>query len=169
VVCDERRGLVLVHGGLCRSACWDPVGAHLTMPFVAVDLPGPGSRPVDLPVVTLNDCVQTTIDSAGQAGLERFVYVGHLLCGVTVTETASRRTGRVAQLIYVGAVVPAPGAGVAPPSTASATSSRWLANAETPSCRGTMPTQWKPTPTVRPGGVFKSSPIDKANAWKAEA
>ena len=104
---------MLVHGGMCTSRCWDPVVAHLAMPVVAVDLPGRGSRPADLATVTLDDCVQAVIDSADQAGFERFVLVGHSLGGVTITETAWRHPQRVSQLIYVGALVPAPAANMA--------------------------------------------------------
>jgi pimeloyl-ACP methyl ester carboxylesterase len=86
---------------------------HLLAPVVAVDLPGRGSRPADLAAVTLSDCVQAVIDSAGQAGFERFVLVGHSLAGVTITETAWRHPERVAGLIYVAAAVPAPGASAA--------------------------------------------------------
>ena len=99
-----------MHGGMCTAACWDPVLPHLAMPVVAVDLPGRGNRPADLATVKLDDCVQAVIDSADQAGFERFVLVGHSLGGVTVTETAWRHPERVAQLIYVGALVPWPGA-----------------------------------------------------------
>ena len=59
--------------------------------------------------MTLDDCVQAVIDSADQAGLDRFVLVGHSLGGMTITETACRHPERVAELIYVGATVPAPG------------------------------------------------------------
>jgi pimeloyl-ACP methyl ester carboxylesterase len=50
------------------------------------------------------------IDSADQAGFEQFALVGHSLGGVTITETAWRHPERVAQLVYVGALAPAPGA-----------------------------------------------------------
>ena len=59
--------------------------------------------------MTLDDCVEAVIDSADRAGLGRFALVGHSLGGVTITETASRHPERVAGLIYVGAIVPAPG------------------------------------------------------------
>ena len=102
-------GVVLVHGGLHSAACWDSVQAHLEAPVVAVDLPGRGSRPADLATVTLEDCVQAVVESANEAGFERFVLVGHSIGGVTITETAWRHPLRVAHLVYVGALVPAPG------------------------------------------------------------
>ena len=103
-------GVVLVHGGLHTSTCWSAVVPYLTMPVVAVDLPGRGRRPADLATVTVEDCVQAVIESADEAGFDRFVLVGHSLGGVTVTETAWRYPQRVAKLIYVAALVPAPGA-----------------------------------------------------------
>lgn len=102
-------GVVLVHGGLHSAACWDAVRAHLQVPVVAADLPGRGSRPADLAAVTLADCVEAVVDSADQAGFERFVLVGHSIGGVTITETAWRHPPRVGHLVYVGALVPGPG------------------------------------------------------------
>ena len=109
----ERRGVVLVHGGNHSSACWDPVVAHLVAPVVAVDLPGRGSLPADFGAVTLADCVEAVIDSADEAALDRFVLVGHSLGGVTATETAWLHPDRVARLVYIGALVPPPGASAA--------------------------------------------------------
>lgn len=103
-------GIVLVHGGLNTSACWDSMLAHVEAPVVALDLPGRGSHPAEITEVTLDDCVQAVIDSADQAGFGQFALVGHSLGGVTITETAWRHPERVAQLVYVGALVPAPGA-----------------------------------------------------------
>ena len=102
-------GTVLVHGGLHTSRCWAPLVPLLDGPVVAVDLPGRGSRPADLDAVTLDDCVQAVLDDAGAAGFERFALVGHSLGGVTITETAYRHPRRVAQLVYIGALVPPPG------------------------------------------------------------
>jgi pimeloyl-ACP methyl ester carboxylesterase len=103
-------GIVLVHGSNLSAACWGPVAEHLSLPAVAVDLPGRGSRPADIMAVTLDDCVTAVIDAAAQAGLGRFVLVGHSLGGVVITETACRYPDRVGGRVYVGALVPAPGA-----------------------------------------------------------
>ena len=101
-------GIVLVHGSNLSAACWDPVVEHLDTPAVAVDLPGRGSRPTDILAVTLDACVEAVIDAADQARLGRFALVGHSLGGVVITEAAWRYAARVARLIYVGALVPAP-------------------------------------------------------------
>ncbi|OBB05120.1 hypothetical protein A5662_10880 [Mycobacteriaceae bacterium 1482268.1] len=102
-------GVVLVHGSNLTAACWDAVIGHLAVPAVAIDLPGRGSRPADIVTVTLDDCVDAVIESARQAGFTRFVLVGHSLGGVVITEGARRIPNRVAALVYVGALVPAPG------------------------------------------------------------
>ena len=106
-------GIVLVHGGLHTSACWELVLPHLETPACAVDLPGRGTRPADLATVTLGDCVAAVIDAADAAGFGRFALAGHSLGGVTVTETAFRHADRVSHLVYVAAIIPGVGANAA--------------------------------------------------------
>ncbi len=106
-------GVVLVHGWNLSATCWLRVVEHLTAPSVAVDLPGRGSRPADVLSVTLDECVQAVVESADEAGFDRFVLVGHSLGGVVITETTQRCRGRVAALVYVGALTPVPGANAA--------------------------------------------------------
>jgi pimeloyl-ACP methyl ester carboxylesterase len=101
--------LVLVHGGMHGSWCWDATVPLLHGPSAAVDLPGRGRRPADLTKVTLADCVDAVIADADAQGFDRFVLVAHSLGGVTITETALRHPERIAALVYVGALIPAPG------------------------------------------------------------
>jgi pimeloyl-ACP methyl ester carboxylesterase len=101
-------GVVLVHGGMHGSWAWDPIIPLLDLPATAVDLPGRGRRPVDLRSVTLDDCVAAVLEDADAAGFDRFVLAGHSLGGLTLTETGFRHPDRVAHLVYVGALVPAP-------------------------------------------------------------
>jgi pimeloyl-ACP methyl ester carboxylesterase len=102
-------GVVLVHGSNLSATCWNSVLAQVAAPTVAVDLPGRGSRPVDVLTVTLDDCVQAVIESADQAGFGQFVLVGHSLGGVVVTEAAWQFPERVVGLVYVAALIPARG------------------------------------------------------------
>jgi pimeloyl-ACP methyl ester carboxylesterase len=102
-------GIILVHGGLHTSACWEPLLPLLERPGRAVDLPGRGSRPADLSKVGLADCVAAVVDEADTAGFEHFALVGHSLGGVTITETGYRHPARITHLVYVGALVPPPG------------------------------------------------------------
>lgn len=106
-------GIVLVHGSNLSAHCWDRVVEHVDAATVAVNLPGRGSRAAEILAVTLEDCVAAVIDSADKAGFTRFGLVGHSLGGVMITETACRHPDRVAELVYVGALVPAPGASAA--------------------------------------------------------
>jgi pimeloyl-ACP methyl ester carboxylesterase len=106
-------GIILVHGGGHTSVCWDPILALLDLPVRAIDLPGRGSRPADIMKVGLDDCVDAVIEEADSAGFDRVALVGHSLAGVTITETAHRYPERIAQLIYVGALVPPLGSSAA--------------------------------------------------------
>ena len=81
----------------------------LDLPARAIDLPGRGSRPADISRVGLDDCVAAVIDEADAAGYRHPALIGHSLAGVTITETAYRYPQRIAQLVYVGALVPPPG------------------------------------------------------------
>jgi pimeloyl-ACP methyl ester carboxylesterase len=99
-------GIILVHGGGHTAVCWGPLIPLLDLPTRAIDLPGRGSRPAELSKVGLDDCVAAVIDEADAAGYERPALVGHSLAGVTITETAYRYPARIAQLVYVGALVP---------------------------------------------------------------
>ena len=102
-------GVILVHGGYHGAWCWDAVRPLLERPSVAVDLPGRGTRPAGGMHVTLADCVHAVLADADAAGFERFLLVGHSLGGLTITETASRAPERVAHLVYLAALAPAPG------------------------------------------------------------
>jgi pimeloyl-ACP methyl ester carboxylesterase len=62
--------------------------------------------------LTLADWANAVLDGATTAGWDRFVLAGHSLGGATIAEVARRAPDRVAQLIYVSAVVPEEGRSV---------------------------------------------------------
>jgi len=106
-------GIVLVHGGMHTSACWASLLPYLKLPAVAVDLPGRCNRPGDLATIGLDECVSAVLEDADAAGFAKFALVGHSLGGITITETANLHPDRVTHLVYVGALVPAPGSSAA--------------------------------------------------------
>jgi pimeloyl-ACP methyl ester carboxylesterase len=105
----EIDGFVLVHGGFHGAWCWDQVRPKLSLPSVAVDLPGRGTRPRTEEPVTIDQCVEAVIADADAAGLSKMVLVGHSMGGITITEVANRYPDRVADLVYVAALVLPPG------------------------------------------------------------
>jgi pimeloyl-ACP methyl ester carboxylesterase len=102
-------GVVLVHGGYHGAWCWDEVRAAMATPTVAVDLPGRGTRPRPEGRVTLADCARAVLDDADTAGFDRFLLVGHSLGGLTITTVAGTAPSRVAGVVYLAALAPAPG------------------------------------------------------------
>ena len=94
---------VLVHGAWHAGACWQPLVDELTArgeSAVAVDLP------CEDPDATLDDYAQAVVD--GAAGFdEPVIVVGHSLGGLTIPLIPSRRP--VAGLVFVAAILPAPG------------------------------------------------------------
>lgn len=76
----------------------------------AVDLPGRGSRPADLGAVGLADWIDAVVEEIDAVQAPRVVLVGHSLAGVILPAVAERRTGKVAHLVLVAAVIPPPGA-----------------------------------------------------------
>jgi pimeloyl-ACP methyl ester carboxylesterase len=108
---------VLVHGGGHGAWCWEPMLALLDRPVVAVDLPpvsirggaGRHETPPDLGTVSLADWAGAVLAEADEAGFDRFVLVGHSLAGLTIGEVARRAPERVAHLVFVSALAPAPG------------------------------------------------------------
>jgi pimeloyl-ACP methyl ester carboxylesterase len=94
---------VLVHGAWHRGACWQPLVAELEARgerVVAVDLP------CEDPDAGLADYATAVVEAA--AGFdEPVVVVGHSLGGLTIPLIPDRRP--VAALVFVAAILPAPG------------------------------------------------------------
>ena len=92
---------LLVHGASHGAWCWSrviPVLEDMGHMAKAVDLPGHGN-------VTLNDYRGAALAHLSPGA----IVVGHSLGGLTVTLAAAARPADVHALVYLAAVVPAPG------------------------------------------------------------
>lgn len=97
--------VVLVHGGMLGSWCWEAVLPHVELPVVAVNLPG---RPGVPGPVTLDGWAEVIGTAAGQ-GPGRSLVVGHSLGGLPVLAAARRAAGRIGAVLLAAAIVPVDG------------------------------------------------------------
>jgi pimeloyl-ACP methyl ester carboxylesterase len=108
--------LILVHGGVHGSWCWDKVLEPLRAlghDVETVDLPGRDAPTDALASVTLEDwvaCLSAQIDS----GPTPVTLVAHSMGGITSSMVADRRPDDVARVVYVAAVVPRDGEAALP-------------------------------------------------------
>ena len=104
---------VLVHGGFAGSWCWDRVAPRLREQGHQVftpTLPGLAERADELTrELDLTTHADTVVHVADKAGLEDFVLCGHSYGGMVITLVAERLATRIRSLIYLDAVLPAPG------------------------------------------------------------
>jgi pimeloyl-ACP methyl ester carboxylesterase len=101
--------LVLVHGGTVTSTMWDDVVAFLTIPAMAVDLPGRRYRPADLGQITRQTWVDAVNEDIRAAQLDDVVLVGHSSGGYVIPGVAASLPDRVRRLVFVAATVPGEG------------------------------------------------------------
>jgi pimeloyl-ACP methyl ester carboxylesterase len=108
--------LILVHGGVHGSWCWEKVLEPLRAlghDVETVDLPGREASTDALATVTLDDwvaCLSAQIDT----GPTPVTLVAHSMGGISASIVASRRPDDVAHVVYVAAVVPRDGEGALP-------------------------------------------------------
>jgi pimeloyl-ACP methyl ester carboxylesterase len=96
----------LVHGVCAGAWCWEPLVPHLQEAghdVVAVDLPCEDSA------ATFSDYADVVVDGLGDS--DDVVVVGHSTGGATIPLVAARRPVR--ELVYLCAVIPAPGKSLA--------------------------------------------------------
>lgn len=98
-------GFVLVHGGFHDASCWERLVPHLSLPALAVDLPGRGAHPAPMEEVTLEACVRSVLADLEDRGFERAVLVGHSLGGATVPVVAARWPKRMAHLVLLSTLL----------------------------------------------------------------
>ncbi len=105
---SNNTGVVLFHGAGLGSWIWDAVLPHLTVPHLALDLPGRAGieRPKRL---SLDDCAEQVAGQLREWTPENLVLVGHSVSGGLAMRVATLLGGRVVGVVMVGAVVPPPG------------------------------------------------------------
>jgi pimeloyl-ACP methyl ester carboxylesterase len=105
----EEVGLVLLHGSGLGSWIWEPVLPLLELPALSADLPGRGSKPVNLRTLTPEDAVQSVISDIEGWGPGRVVLVAHSFSGPLALGVASRLRNRGVGIVFLGAAIPPAG------------------------------------------------------------
>ena len=103
--------LILVHGGVHGSWCWERVVGplrELGHAVETVDLPGRGADANRVATVTLRDWVERLAAQVG-AGPTPVTLVAHSMGGITCSLVADLRPQDIARVVYVAAVVPRDG------------------------------------------------------------
>ncbi|HET7774055.1 MAG TPA: alpha/beta hydrolase family protein [Burkholderiaceae bacterium] len=104
---------LLVHGAWHGAWCWRdvlPRLRHAGHTAHAVTLTGVGERAHLLsPAVTLQTHIDDVIGAIEAEELQDVILVGHSYAGLLITAVADRLGDRIQTLVYVDAVVPAPG------------------------------------------------------------
>ncbi|AKJ27588.1 alpha/beta fold hydrolase [Caldimonas brevitalea] len=171
---------VLVQGAWHGAWCWKRVlpalwqAGHRAFP---VSLTGVGERAhlVGTPI-TLQTHIDDVVNVIEAEELQRAVLVGHSYAGMVITGVADRLAERIAHLVYLDAVVPAPGESWASGHSAETQAARRKAIAE----QGTLPAgdpaafgltgedaAWVARRlTPQPGGVYDSAlSFDAQRVW----
>lgn len=111
-------GLVLVHGGGFTGDCWDPTVDAIRrlapeLHVLAVDLPGRRGKPAAPRQDVVAGWAESVRADVEAAGLERMVFVGHSMAGLTVPPVVSKLGAvRVPEMILASAFVPPVGGAV---------------------------------------------------------
>lgn len=96
---------LLIHGSGHGGWCWDKVTPLLTQAghgVIAPDLPGHGKDKTPARKVSLQSCVDRVVEILDrQPG--PMTLVGHSTGGLTITQTAEQRPGKITALVYLSA------------------------------------------------------------------
>ena len=109
-ICEEARlsSFVLVHTAAHGAWCWKkvvPLLAREGHKVIAPDLPAHGQDRTPIANVTLKaytDRICQVLDDQ----TESVILVGHSMSGIVITQAAEYRTGKIAKLVYLTAIIP---------------------------------------------------------------
>jgi pimeloyl-ACP methyl ester carboxylesterase len=93
--------LVLLHGSAHTSLVWEAVQRHLSVPSIAVDLPGRRDRPGVLASVTVAESVSSVLADLDQVPDAELILVGHSSSGIVLPAIAAALGFRASALVFV--------------------------------------------------------------------
>lgn len=100
---------VLVHGGASSSGFWDVLVPQLSLPSLAIDLPGRAGKPADPMALTVDECADSVAADVDAAGIGDCVVVAHSSGCYFVPGIAARLTPRVRHIVLTPPCVPPEG------------------------------------------------------------
>src|SRR5271166_4966713 len=104
----QRRGIVFIHGGLHTAWCWRRVVGLVSLPSVAIDLPGRGLRPGQPAALNTSDFVAAAAAEIDRTEWDDVVVVAHSLGGVTALGLCAAMPDRISHVVFISAVAPKP-------------------------------------------------------------
>jgi pimeloyl-ACP methyl ester carboxylesterase len=103
---------ILIHGGAHGAWCWDRAKLELEArghEAISLDLPGHGQDKTEREKVDISSYVDAVVSLLDKRSSERFTLVGHSLAGVVLPGVAAQRPEQVDELVFLAALVLAPG------------------------------------------------------------
>jgi pimeloyl-ACP methyl ester carboxylesterase len=101
---------VLVHGAWGGGWSWRAIADRLEEAghkALIIALKGLGTRVTEIgPEITLTDHINDVVDQVSDAGIERFILVGHSYGGMVITGVATKLGAQIDAMIYIDAFLP---------------------------------------------------------------
>ena len=100
---SNKTTIVFLHGAGTGAWVWERVMVELSIPSVALDIPGRTTG------ATPENCSETLVAELDRRGIDSLILVMHSLAGVLAPGLAARLGPRIKRCIFVGAVIPPSG------------------------------------------------------------
>ena len=103
---------ILIHGACHGAWCWTPLIRELEARKArgfACDLPGHGDDRTPRKLVTRQSYIDSVTGFAANLPARRLVLVGHSLAGIILPDIFAALPERIAEVVYLAALVPEPG------------------------------------------------------------